>query len=192
MSFNPLKRYFIKRFNKCILAEIQIIIKKINKKKITILDAGCGEGFITNLIAKTFPHVKVDGIDISKDALKFASQKETKNCRYLNLDIKNLTNEKYDIVICTEVLEHLSDFSSVLKKLENVASKALLISVPNEPWFSLGNLLFLKNVTRFGNPIDHINKWTGSSFKKILAQNTKSNQLKVVKSFPWIISVIEK
>lgn len=57
-------------------------------------------------------------------------------------------DHSFDIVICTEVLEHLEKPGAALKELKRVAKKFILITVPHEPWFCLGNLLVLKNVSR--------------------------------------------
>lgn len=46
----------------------------------------------------------------------------------------------------------------------------MIITIPHEPWFRLSNLLVLKNVLRFGNPIDHINHWNKTSFRKFLTK----------------------
>ncbi len=46
-----------------------------NKPSI-IVDAGCGEGWYTEGVAKKCPHAQVIGLDISKDALKWAAKRE--------------------------------------------------------------------------------------------------------------------
>ena len=40
-----------------------------------ILDIGCGLGFTTNELKKTFPNAKVVGIDVSQDAISFAKKR---------------------------------------------------------------------------------------------------------------------
>ena len=51
MSRNLLKRSMVKRLNKKIVSNISEMAKNIGTEnvKLKILDAGCGEGFITDL-----------------------------------------------------------------------------------------------------------------------------------------------
>ena len=49
--------------------------------------------------------------------------------------------------------------SSALKEIARVASKYLIVLVPSEPFFMLGNLMRGKNILQCGNDQDHINHW---------------------------------
>lgn len=110
---------------------------------------------------------------------------------YKRGDIYELAEKSYDIVICTEVLEHLENPEKAICSLCNAATRYVIITVPHEPWFCLGNLVVLKNVTRFGNPIDHINHWTRRGFKKMLKKENVVLSI-LTGSFPWSIAVIRK
>ena len=72
-----------------------------------VLDVGCGNGIIS--IALGSLGYQVTGIDIDPDSIEFAK----KNNPYDNVDFvvmnveDELLNEKFDIVICSEVIEHL-------------------------------------------------------------------------------------
>ncbi len=113
--------------------------------------------------------------------------------KYKNKDLYSINSdiEKFDIVIALEVLEHLKKPSQILKNLQKISKNKLIISVPNEPFFSLGNLLSLKNISRLGNPNDHVNKWTKKQFIHFLKENNIDN-FKVYTSFPWTIVLITK
>lgn len=102
-------------------------------------------------------------------------------------------DNEFGIVICTEVLEHLKYPEMALKELNRCVGGGgyLLLTVPNEPWFCLGNLMALKNVSRFGNPIDHINHWTFRGFQKFTGKYLAGN-CTFDKSFPWSIAIWKK
>lgn len=51
-----------------------------------------------------------------------------------------ITSIGADVVTCFEVLEHVVDPVSAIKNLAQLYKKQLIISVPNEPWFSLWRL----------------------------------------------------
>jgi SAM-dependent methyltransferase len=77
-------------------------LKKIN----SILDIGCSTGHLMNIIKTNHPHVLVKGIEYF-DFHKKLAPKNIQNDLLIK-DIRNPLNlDKYDIVICTEVAEHI-------------------------------------------------------------------------------------
>src|SRR6266436_389211 len=53
--------------------EIDSILRAISAMKHdTILDVGCGNGYTTHKIAKTFPHADITGVDFSTTMLEEA------------------------------------------------------------------------------------------------------------------------
>lgn len=132
----------------------------------------------------------IEGIEYTKEALEIA-KKRNSNVIYKQGDIYDLPKEKYDIVVCTEVLEHLEKPEAAVRSLYEAATKCVIITVPHEPWFCLGNLLALKNVSRFGNPQDHINHWTRKGFG-IMLKNSVAKPDILSGSFPWSIAVYNK
>lgn len=194
---NKLKRKMISRFN----SRISMIVRKSARRiltsrrkagssgKLRVLDAGCGEGFMSRFILeKLNGKAEITGLEYTSEAIETA-KKMSSDIRYVQGDITAMPFEtdSFDIVICTEVLEHLNEPDSALSELLRVSKDTLIISVPHEPWFCIGNLLALKNVRRLGNPIDHINHWGYSGFRKFL--NEHSNQKwNMSRSFPWTIA----
>ena len=92
-----------------------------------ILDVGAGKGDIVNDIYRLYNNVTA--LDISTEALKHV------NCpSRVNGEIENLPfqSNNFDLVICLEVLEHLSDlsFKKGVFELQRVANNYLIIGVP--------------------------------------------------------------
>ena len=188
---NKLKRAMVERFDKKILDLIGTLLEKEDLS--SLLDAGCGEGIVANMISEKYPMLKVTGIDGAKEAVKYANSKYS-NIEVLEDNIYDLSldDNSFDIVICSEVIEHLNEYPIAIKELLRVAKSKIIITVPNEPWFCLGNLVSLHNVSRLGNPIDHVNHWTYPGFKRMI--NTQFKGVKGIsfyRSFPWQIAVID-
>ena len=158
----------------------------------SILDAGCGEGFTLNKIYEAGVKEGLEGIDGSEEAISIGRKIHP----HLSLKQGNIyklpyKNNSFDMVLSTEVLEHLEYPQEALKKLIRVSKKYVLLSVPNEPWFRLANFLRGKNLSRFGNDIDHINHWSSKSFREFI-QKEKVRILIVRRPFPWIMCLMEK
>lgn len=180
-SKNPLKKFFFKRFENDLIS----LIAPLNPQK--VLDAGCGEGFTLSKFYEFKIGKELEGIDSSEQAVELGK----KMYPHLSLKIGDIYTLRYidnsfDIVICTEVLEHLQDPKEALKELIRVSKKYLLLTVPNEPWF------LLSNYTRWGEDIGHINKWSSSSFQKFITHNSKLKILRVKHPFPWTMILAEK
>lgn len=193
MSGNPLKQIMIQNLNGKIINKLKAFVQEMPGKRIVkILDAGCGEGFMMKLMAANIQNAEIVGLEYTKEALAVA-EKMNPQLKYVQGDICKMPfdNASFDIVVCTEVLEHLANPRMALKELRRVSRKYILFTVPNEPWFCLGNLMVLKNVSRMGNPIDHINHWTYSGFKRFLGKYMDGNCV-YEKSFPWTMAYYTK
>ncbi len=194
MTKNPLKRRMVQKLNQKIISTIGGFLSD-DIAGTSILDAGCGEGFIDALMLKNYPDMKITGIEYTSEAIQIAKQMNP-SVKYIQGDITNiqLEDNNFDIVLCTEVLEHINHPETAFNEILRVSKKHLLITVPHEPWFRVGNLLVLKNFTRLGNPIDHINHWNINSFRRFINENLDNNSyLNCISScFPWIVAEIIK
>ena len=102
------------------------INKKINVSGKSVLDVGCGGGILSESLARK--GAKVTGIDLSEGPLKVAQIRNEK----VNLDIdykKVSTNqlvdsgEKFDVIACLEMLEHVPDPSEIVSDCEKLLKK---------------------------------------------------------------------
>ena len=186
-SRNPIKKGLVERLNRKI---ISILGEMIGENNATVLDAGCGEGYISRLIASSFPNVNVTGIEYTPEAINVAKEMDTL-VSYIQGDISDMPfeNHSFDFVVCTEVLEHVENPDKALSELLRVGKNGVLITVPHEPWFRMGNMLAFKNVSRFGNPIDHINHWSFRSFKRFVCRYSRNAEFS--NSFPWSVAKIQ-
>jgi len=186
MSKNPLQKLLIKNYYNNLLK----IIKKINPE--SILDVGCGEGFTLDTLRKNKIGKKIIGIDNSKESIRIGKILFPKvKINHASIYDMPFPNNSFDLVICTEVLEHLKTPSLAIEEVKRVSRGNILISVPNEPFFMLGNFLRGKNMEKLGNDPEHINHWTAFSFSSFL----KTQDLKIISvklPFPWILIFCKK
>ncbi len=96
----------------------------------TVLDVGCGQGSFLQELQSEFPNIKPYGIDLSSSAVELAS-KRVPGGRFCVLDITcKYLDEKCDLIVCSEVLEHIPDDVLALKNLRKMTGKYLLVSTP--------------------------------------------------------------
>jgi 2-polyprenyl-3-methyl-5-hydroxy-6-metoxy-1,4-benzoquinol methylase len=186
---NPLQRFFISNFERT-------LAKEIDKLKISsIFDAGCGEGFTLEFLRKQGIGQKYEGIDFLKTAIEIG-QKVHPKVKLVQASIYELPykTNSFDVILCTEVLEHLENPQEAVKELFRVSKKYVLASVPNEPIFMGSNFLRGKNWSRFGNDIEHINHWTFFGFENFVKKNAgvKTKIISRKYPFPWTMLLLEK
>lgn len=185
-SNNPIQKLFINNFYKMFL----YIIKPLGVE--SVLDVGCGEGFTLNKLYQNKVGKSLEGIDYSLTAVMLG-KKQNKKLMLRQGDIYKLPykEKSFDIVLCMEVLEHLEDPKKALKELKRVSKKYILLSVPNEPIFTLANLARGKNLARWGNDREHIQHWSSSSFERFVV-GAGFEKIEKKHPFPWTMLLLEK
>lgn len=104
--------------NSITLNGIDTLLRTISERKpITIIDLGCGDGELLRVCADRYAKKGVDckfiGVDANRHILKVAEERSVTyaNISYLNLDIfsSELANLRYDIALCTLFLHHFTN-----------------------------------------------------------------------------------
>ena len=89
------------------------------KKNLFVFDYGCGEGSVLNEIKRRFQLLdhQFGGCDISERAVNIARREV--HSPYLYCGAFPELNQKYDIIICSEVIEHTKNYLDVLYWIRN-------------------------------------------------------------------------
>lgn len=158
-------------------------------KKSTVLDIGCGNGFVAKQVATKAK--KVTGIDTDRTNINQAKRQHSKeNIEYVLGDATNHEfGEHYDAVILSNVLEHIEDRVAFLNKVRQL-SDTLLIRVPmvDRDWMplyrkSIGMFYFCDST--------HFTEYTLKSFEEELrAANLTITEYTI--RFGEIWSVVKK
>ncbi|MDP2593806.1 MAG: class I SAM-dependent methyltransferase [bacterium] len=184
-SKNPLQKLLIERFLSVLVDETQAL------HPVSILDAGCGEGFTLERFRLAGICQRLEGIDLEQRAIDLGRAIHPR----LSLTQGNIyqlpyADDSFDAVVCSEVLEHLERPEEALKELCRVASRYTIITVPHEPFFRLANLLRGKNISRWGNDIEHIQHWSAQGIANLVRTEFKVRTVRT--PFPWTFVVGEK
>ncbi|MES1026054.1 methyltransferase domain-containing protein [Gloeocapsa sp. BRSZ] len=176
---NPVGKYLLYQFDQAITK----LVSQIKPKN--ILEVGCGEGHITQILSQT--NASLHCIDISDKILEIA--KNRVNYSRISFEKKSIYDlrdtDQATLVVCCEVLEHLEHPQIGLEKLASVAKPYCILSVPREPIFRTLNFLRGAYLTKFGNSPGHIQHWSRRGFIKLV--ETKFEILSVKALLPWTV-----
>ena len=152
--------------------------EKINR----MLDAGCGTGIYSFTLAKKAK--KIEAVDIAKDKVDYV--RNVNIFKNINFDLGDLTKLKFkddgfDLIICSDVLEHIKEHEKAFSELSRVLAKGgtLLITVP---YNSRKNKIIFK---KYGHERPGYNN-------EIMQKLCRKNGLKLIKSEGYSRDASEK
>jgi ubiquinone/menaquinone biosynthesis C-methylase UbiE len=171
------KLFYRTRYEKA--AFIARVFGKYFREGGKVLDVGGGRGYLKGFIKNSYTCVDIIDepgifrVNLEKERLPFP-------------------DDEFDIVICTDVLEHLDNLHEVFDEIVRVARRYIIVSLPN--MFSLGfrlQILFGKdNIKFYGlppkRPKDR-HKWFFSynQARSFIHQMAREKNLVILEEFPY-------
>ena len=126
-KFNPIRIKYIKEN---IIQNFKINSENKPLKKIKILDIGCGGGLLSEPMCRL--GAEVVGIDASKKNIEIAKIHAKENnlkINYMCATPEILKNQKFDVILNMEIVEHVEDVSFFMKKSSELLKKNGLMFV---------------------------------------------------------------
>jgi 2-polyprenyl-3-methyl-5-hydroxy-6-metoxy-1,4-benzoquinol methylase len=118
----------------------------------SLLDVGCGSGHLLERLRRQFPAADLLGVDFSGESVKLARKLHSG----IDFQVRSIfeldrLGRQFDLVLCTEVLEHLEDADVALEQLIKTCAPGgrVVITVPDG---------------RNDSFVGHVNFWTAESF----------------------------
>ena len=99
----------------------------------SVLDAGCGPGDLLAAVRDRLPGAAFCGVDQSAGVVA-ANRARLPWARFERVDLeREHLPERFDAVVCSEVLEHIADDRAALAHLAAMTGRLLLLTVPAGP-----------------------------------------------------------
>lgn len=133
------KTYFeLEKENWWFKARRDLIFQILNEHNIgkdkKILDYGCGSGFLVGQFQDKGYDAR--GVDVSKEAIEFGTQKGIRNLSVANGINTNFPDSNFDLILAMDVVEHTEEDNLAVKELERLLKPGghLIITVPAYQW----------------------------------------------------------
>lgn len=193
-SKNELVRYVhIQRLNQ--------IVQLIPKNAKNLLDIGCGEGQLLERIeyakhgdkdilvySMNNSNLKTTGIDITKVAIESA-KKRCKQTKIIKADFNeyDFKEEKFDIIICTEVLEHIINYKETINRMKELLTEngTLIISFPNERNLTIGRFFLNRKPPKV---VDHVNSFNPKQMQELVGLKLEQQQA-IPRTMPFFLCI---
>lgn len=177
-SGNPVVRRLMEGFDRGMFG----MLAELPKPR-TILEVGCGEGHVTDKLAKRFPEARVLGTDFSTAIVDIAKREHPDRtfevCSVY--DAERLGT--WDLVVACEVFEHLDEPARALEAVAKVATGHVLITVPREPLWRVLNMLRGQYWSAWGNTDGHVQHWSRTAMVRFVS--TRFDVVATRTPLPW-------
>lgn len=181
LATNPVVQRLIGRW----LDELASLVATNVPTSTPLLDAGAGAGFSLERFVGDRP---VLAVDLQLEKVEQVPQR-VGTAQPLVSDVTRLPLPDGAVGWATsiEVLEHLPHPEQLVAELARVCRDGVIVSVPWEPWFKLGNLARGKNVRRLGNDPEHIGAFGPAGLSRLLRRSF--DQVTIHRRLPWLLAV---
>ncbi len=129
---------------------------------------------------------KLEAFDISRACVEQAKAACPGVCFRVGSIYEIPKGQKFDLVVASEVLEHMEDPERALGQLLGVCGGYLLVTVPNEPIWRILNMARGKYWRRLGNTPGHVQHWNKKTLRKLILERggVKQRLLKLHRLVP--------
>ena len=176
-STNPIERRMMNGFFGALDACIEGLAPS------QVIEVGTGEGEVLERLITAFPQAAVCGIDLEDEHLLAEWARRDLPASVGDVMAIDAADGAYDLVLAIEVLEHVPDPEKALREIARVCRGHVVLSVPREPIWRIGNMARGRYLKALGNTPGHVNHWSARSFARLVGRHFEIEQ--VHRPLPW-------
>ena len=139
------------------------VLKLLNKVGGELLEVGCGSGYYLEQLSRNSNFTSLHGLDYSRAKLDYIRNKipsitiTTGDAAELPFD-----DNSFDVVLCSEVIEHLKNPIPALREINRVCRKYAIISTPTNSTIYRRFLIRIGKNIKYG--VTHIKEFRQDEF----------------------------
>ncbi len=143
------------RYNAPLIARYRSVLRRIPAGATRILDVGCGDGYLSYLLAKGNPRALITGIDDEESGIRHANSM-TARTGLRNLEFRHVPaglipfgDAEFPVVVLADVIEHVPQVPAMLRELKRVLAGGgvLIVTTPNRQPGSVWDVRHVKEYT---------------------------------------------
>ena len=184
-SKNPIHRLLIWNFLQC----MRMALDRAGKAS-TIVDVGCGTGELAKRLLES-TNMSYTGIDIDHILLEETAKAIPGAVTvFASAEHLPLPDGSCDLVLCSEVLEHLMNPVAAIAEFRRISKRWLLVSVPREPMWRILNICRGAYLRQFGNTPGHFQHFGLRDIRNLV--RSFGNIVLELRPLPWTILLVER
>jgi ubiquinone/menaquinone biosynthesis C-methylase UbiE len=146
------------------VAAYQLAVRKYIQPEDRVLDVGFGLGYGLRIMAEKAKELR--GIDIDRKAVSHGQRLVrdiSEICELRHYDGRTIPYDSgsFDVVTCTDVIEHVPDYMNLIEEMIRVSSRVVMLPTPNR------RPEYTRPDGRPKNPW-HLREWSYEEFESIL------------------------
>jgi SAM-dependent methyltransferase len=115
---------------------IELMIRRHFPQATSLLEVGCGNGFVLAGLERAFPTMRLTGSELGRSGLEYA-RRRLQRSELIELDVREMQFEaKFDLVCAFDVIEHIDEDELALREMRRAVAPGggTIIAVPQHPW----------------------------------------------------------
>jgi ubiquinone/menaquinone biosynthesis C-methylase UbiE len=109
----------------------EFILNNIDPAAQTLIDVGCGNGFLLQQLHERYPKLQLTGLDIKDNDENGTIYSYVK----ANIEKMPFPDKSFDVVTCSHTVEHLIRLEQCMSELVRIARRQLFIVTPCQRYY---------------------------------------------------------
>jgi SAM-dependent methyltransferase len=137
--------------------QIGAMLTKHSVNPESICDVGCGTGEILAQLQTNFPEAHFFGFEVSPQAYEICKRRQSNRMQFRLQDLTVQRDVFFDVLLAIDVLEHVEDYLSFVKRLKNKA-RFKVFHIPLD--LSVQSILRINPILSARRKVGHLHYFT--------------------------------
>jgi SAM-dependent methyltransferase len=151
----------------------------------SVIEVGAGEGLVARRLLGRRPDLRMTILDLPDPELAANWDDIPAGGVQGSVEALPFPDRCADLVMAIEVMEHVPDPDRAIREIARVSAGDVILSVPREPIWRIGNMARGRYLGDLGNTPGHIQHWSKGAFVRQVQRHLEV--VSVSAPLPWIM-----